>query len=249
MILLLDLGNTRMKWCLWNGQSTSPVQACQHEEAVSQLGLFLQAHPLPIRALGCTVTEAAHGEAIGAMLAALGIPLYWQKPRANCLGMRTTYNINSLGADRWLSLLAAWQKRAGDVLVINAGTALTVDALTDAGDYLGGTISPGWQLMRQALATGTARLGRPDGQYAHFPDNTADAIHTGILAALRGPIEQLARKLAATQGQIDGCFLSGGDAELIHPILNITSWPVDNLVLEGLAALARHPQLTENTHP
>lgn len=249
MMLLLDLGNTRMKWCLWDGRKTGPIQASGHEDAVPALQQFLQQQSLPTRALACSVTSEERNQAITDLLAALGITTAWQKPRSECLGMRTTYNIQTLGPDRWLSLLAAWQKRAGDVLVINAGTALTVDALTDAGDYLGGTISPGWQLMRQALATGTARLGQPEGQYEHFPDNTADAIHTGTLAALTGPIEQMARKLAAVQGQIDGCFISGGDADLIRPTLNITSWPVDNLVLEGLAALARHPQLTENAHP
>jgi len=117
-----------------------------------------------------------------------------------------------------------------------AGTALTIDALRADGQFLGGTIAPGLMLMRNSLASGTARLGRPDGQYADYPSHTADAIYTGCLNALLAPIVQQVQRLRALDGTAT-VYLTGGDAKLIAQHLPVCYQIVDNLALDGLARI------------
>ena len=129
-------------------------------------------------------------------------------------------------------------------MVVNAGTALTIDALTDEGVFVGGLIVPGAELMRRALARDTAELGMRRGKFSFFPVTTGDAIESGAVNALAGPIERMARFLARAGQPEPTCVLSGGGAALIAPHLNLEVKVVDNLVLEGLLVIAREARAT-----
>ena len=121
-------------------------------------------------------------------------------------------------------------------MVVNAGTTLTVDALSSEGIFVGGYIVPGYAMMREALTGRTALLKSQTGRFSFFPDNTGDAIESGILNALAGAVERMSRYLAHT-GQEDACILlSGGDAALLEPLLPAPRL-VDNLVLDGLVRI------------
>ena len=233
--LLIDSGNTRLKYSLYNDLSLTPPSAHPQQD----LSLFAtEAAQLPPLqgVLGCNVAGAEAAAKIAQALPAYS--LQWATPQRRCAGVTTRYeSLQQLGPDRWLSVLAARQRFAESLVVVNAGTALTVDCLTASGDYLGGTICPGWSLMRDALAQHTARLGRPDGVWQTFPANTANAIITGITNALVGAIEQQAKQLQASAGPVARCLLSGGDADLLAPHLSLSVVRVDNLVLEGLRVL------------
>ena len=104
-----------------------------------------------------------------------------------------------LGADRWASLVAAWRRsNLTDLfppacIVVNAGTAVTIDALDSDGVFRGGLILPGIALMLQALAENTSGLRVATGAFREFPDNTADAIFSGAIQAVCGAIEQMRR--------------------------------------------------------
>lgn len=241
-MLLLDAGNTQVKWARLQAGRVAAIQRCDHGQLADRLPSALVGCK---RLLACNVAGPALAETVAAVCAAAGVALHWVQVQRQCLGMTTHYaELSQLGPDRWLSALAAWQGRHGNVLVVNVGTAITVDAVTAGGDYLGGTISPGIRLMRDALAQGTARLGRPDGHYAAFPGNTADAIHSGIVHAAVGPVYQLAEHLCDCAGSLDLCLLSGGDAHWLVSCLNMPLQTVDNLVLHGLAAYSQ--TLAEN---
>jgi type III pantothenate kinase len=103
-------------------------------------------------------------------------------------------------------------------------------------------IVPGFRLMRQALAQGTADLGLPDGEVVAFPASTGEAIVNGALAALAGAIEEMRLRLESAQGRPATVLISGGDAATIAPLLQARLAerliPVDNLVLDGLYQLA-----------
>jgi type III pantothenate kinase len=123
-------------------------------------------------------------------------------------------------------------------VVANAGTTMTVDALSGEGVFLGGVIVPGLDLMRRALAAGTAQLPLLEGAFCYFPDNTADAIMSGAINALAGAIERMRGYLAQTGARDALVVLSGGSAPRILPQLNARCELVDNLVLEGLLEIA-----------
>jgi type III pantothenate kinase len=144
---------------------------------------------------------------------------------------------STLGADRWAALIAARHLVAGAALAVMAGTAPTIDALTQDGQFLGGLILPGFDLMAESLARGTAGLPRTPGGFALFPQSTADAIASGAIQALCGAVERMQRALAA-RGAEPQILLSGGAAETLYAHLGRPARIVPNLVLEGLRVIA-----------
>jgi len=144
-----------------------------------------------------------------------------------------------LGADRWMGLIAARQRTREPVLVVSVGTAMTVDALAADGVFLGGVIVPGVNLMRQALRQGTARIADAMGRWQAFPRSTADAVESGIVAALCGAIRQQHARLAEASATLPHCLLTGGDAGMVLPHLALSAEQVAALVLEGVDCVAR----------
>jgi type III pantothenate kinase len=159
-----------------------------------------------------------------------------------CAGVKNGYRVaEHLGADRWAALVAA-RALSPDApcLVACAGTALTVDALDGAGNFLGGLIVPGLGMLTRALADALPPFrGLGAGHDAAFPDTTVDAIHNGRLAALAGSVLLMHQRLAIQAGGEPGCLLSGGDAALLAPRLPFSARLVETLVLDGLVRIAQ----------
>lgn len=249
-VLLLDAGNSRLKWTLagldgWLCNGTADY------DALESFAVALLSHPPAAEAIGCNVAGPAVAEQLETLLAPL--PISWLRPTAELAGVRNGYREpGQLGADRWAALIGARGVAQGDAIVVMAGTAMTVDALTAEGDFLGGLIVPGFKLMRQALAHGTADLGLPEGALADFPHSTGEAIVNGALAALAGAVVEMRTRLAARRKRPVEVFLSGGDAPrllpLLAPRLAQTLVAVDNLVLRGLERLA-FPEPDRNPMP
>jgi type III pantothenate kinase len=164
----------------------------------------------------------------------------WVVSRREQCGVLSRYAVpEQLGADRWAALIGARARHTGACVVVNAGTAVTIDALTPAGEFLGGLILPGPELMAQALADGTAGLPRQPGQFEVFPTSTANAIFTGAVQAACGAIERVERALAAAGHSEPQIVISGGSGELVAARLGRPVTLAPNLVLEGLVAMAR----------
>lgn len=236
MNLLLDLGNTRIKWALEQREEFFRHGAGELET----LAASWQTLSAPEAVLGCSVVAESLRDAVEALVRQIwGLPVSWLVPQSTALGVRNHYDPARLGADRWAAVLGARSLFPEQALVVvSSGTAQVVDALTAAGDFLGGTIQPGYQLMKKALAGGTARLPLAGGLYADFPTQTDDAIETGCLTALSAAVDAMAARLAA-QGECSvHRVLTGGDAQRIARLLEGKVSIVDNLPLYGLAALA-----------
>jgi pantothenate kinase type III len=122
-------------------------------------------------------------------------------------------------------------------LVVNAGTALTIDAIYQNA-FLGGLIVPGFSMMQNALLQNTAAVNPQNGQIKTFPLSTADASASGVLSAIVGAIVMQADKLESHCQDVPTVVISGGDAAKLMPILTqvFGAKPVlaENLVLEGL---------------
>jgi type III pantothenate kinase len=200
--------------------------------------------PRPIRVLGVNVAGEAARVRLEAQLARWRLVPEWLVASESACGVQNRYaRPSQLGADRWASLCAARRRALADDLfppacvVVNAGTAVTVDALDGDGVFRGGFILPGLRLMLKALAENTAALKMPPGEVRPFPDNTADALYSGAMTAVCGAIEQMRRRVDPRAEQLR-CYLAGGAAAEIAPHLNPPVEVVDNLVLEGVLALA-----------
>ncbi|BEV72846.1 MULTISPECIES: type III pantothenate kinase [unclassified Paludibacterium] len=235
MILLIDAGNTRIKWAVYQGEQCLAQGALEHQ-AIETLSAQLASFSLA-RAYGAAVVQP---EVCHRIEQQLPCPLQWVETAVVTAGVRNHYvDPRQMGVDRWLAVLAARRLVQGDVVVASAGTALTVEALTAEGDYLGGLIMPGYRLMLDALAKNTARLDQPAGQWCDFPQQTADALASGALDAMAGAIGRLRLRLAQHTGRpLAPLLLSGGDAGKIAPLLASPCEIVDNLVLTGLLEVA-----------
>ncbi len=239
--LLLDAGNTALKWALVSGAlaqwpESAPMKAAEPQHGYLRGSVAIDAAelpdaiaracagssglgdaPAPAAVFGCAVTATTRVDAIDAALQAAGAgAAQWLGATGSFahdgIDIRNSYrDPGQLGADRWHALIGARARfPRGNLVVVCAGTATTVDGLLADGTFLGGVIGPGVELMRASLAGGTARLPLAAGEYAMHPDNTDDAIRTGILDAQLGLIERRVRRLRETAGAQPLLVVSGG---------------------------------------
>ena len=237
-VLAIDAGNTRIKWGAYDGARWLR-QALVDTGHAAELKPALAGLP-PVRAvMVSSVAGAAVREVILQALPPTPAPRWIKSERAQC-GVRNSYDDPAqLGCDRWAALIGAHRLCGGPAVVVDAGTALTADALTGDGVFVGGIIVPGAELMRKALTEHTAALKLQPGKFSFFPNTTGDAIMSGAIDALAGAIERIARFLEEAGQPQPACVLSGGGAALIEPYLNLEVKVVENLVLEGLLTIAR----------
>jgi type III pantothenate kinase len=136
-----------------------------------------------------------------------------------------------LGSDRWAALIAAWHLLGKAALVVNCGTATTIDALSAQGMFLGGLILPGVELMQRSVIGATAQLQSADAEYAPFPQNTADALYSGAVQASCGAIQRQHLLLGDMHAPV---LLSGGAAAQLEGKVGLPVQRVDDLVLKGI---------------
>jgi type III pantothenate kinase len=248
MTLLLDLGNTRLKVATGDaGGGVRLLGEASHREhgmAGALLRALGGADPGTAPAWCSNVAGAAAGEALAVALAQSGgggISFLRATPAA--CGVTCAYAEPArLGADRWAALLGARGLSAGPCLVVDAGSALTIDAMTAEGRHLGGWILPGLAMMVGALEARTGDLARfreasapalPGG----FPSDTRPAMEDGARLAAVGAVMAARQQLAAHAGTPPRLFLTGGDAPALRPGLEKAEL-VPELVLLGLARAA-----------
>ncbi len=244
MNLLIDAGNTRIKWAVADGSEAD-------EDAWLRSGVLPveRASELPQLFAGLEGMRQAWvsnvaGEEVAQHIrdACASVQTRFIVARQAQCGVRNGYATPSqLGSDRWVALIAAWHLVRGACLVVNSGTATTVDALSGAGEFTGGLILPGMELMQRSLRGAAVQLraaqAKPEqGKYAPFPANTADALYSGALQASCGAIERQHALLGKGDAPV---VLGGGAAAALQNHLNVPLHVVDNLVLQGLLLIAQ----------
>lgn len=232
MMIAIDAGNTRIKWGVHDGSAWIAQGALPTGEAAS-LAEVSAGWPKAAPIVACNVAGATVEGAISSSLATSFPNPLWLRSSVQACGVRNGYEQpERLGADRWAALIGARGQRSTACLVVCAGTATTVDWLDASGEFRGGLILPGVDLMRASLARNTAQLPLADGNFRYEPRNTMDAIVSGCLHAQIGAIERMFAKLAGEPGAV--CLLTGGAAQSIVPLLSIPFQLTENLILDGL---------------
>lgn len=235
-VLAVDAGNTRLKWGISaNGEwiASGAVDTADAEAIADALG----GNPAVERIAIANVAGDGTRQVISAALPPAQ-SVVWLVAQPQQCGVRSSYaDPSQLGSDRWAALIGARALQEGPCIVVNAGTTMTVDALSNDGIFLGGCIVAGYDLMREALVRGTAKLRPQAGQFRFFPDNTEDAIATGAINALAGAIERMVTYVIDSGEEEPTVVLSGGNAKLLEPRLNSRALYVENLVLEGLVVI------------
>jgi type III pantothenate kinase len=238
MILAIDAGNSRVKWGWHDGHgwsSLATVSLIEFAAANHDINPFAATHENPERIVISNVAgEGAHQLLINWTSIFDAEPL-WLRGEGERCGVISRYEKpDQLGPDRWAALVAARALHAGACLVVNAGTATTADLLSAQGEFLGGLILPGVDLMRFVLHEHTGRLPLQEGRFVEAPRNTVDAIESGCRHAQAGAVERMFR-IAGKGAQ---CLVSGGAGPALIEQLGIPCRYVENLVLEGLARIA-----------
>lgn len=253
MLLTIDAGNTRTKWAVFNANGEITQHGACFNDALPEADLSPQALDYQ-RVIISNVAGTAHANKLEQLLKPHQSPINWLKASTQACNVINGYiEPETLGTDRWAALIAAWQMRHAPCIVVNAGTAVTVDALTQTadgkGEFLGGLILPGLNLMQASLGIATAQLPKhhaienftADTMTDIFAKSTVQAIHAGALNAVSGAIIRMAAALKNKCGLAPCIILSGGNAATINNDLaqTVTNQTVivDNLVLTGLYVL------------
>jgi len=255
MLLLVDAGNTRIKWALADRSSraTAALGQWAASGSVACADVLQLADAWRGAGIGRVILSNVAGPSIREALervlsGAFGlrpVPLEWFASVPLLAGLRNGYRDPAqLGCDRFAAAIGAHALFPAQALIVaTCGTATTVDAVSADGTFLGGMILPGLSLMAASLARNTAQLPQVAEQRAPaapFADNTDDAIVIGCIAAQAGAIERACAAHARLSGTAAvRCILAGGAADAIAPQLSPACERVDNLVLVGLQAAAR----------
>ena len=240
MILAIDAGNTLVKWGLHDGRNWQSIGSVAHLELVSVAKIWRSFEPPESIVISNVAGEKIRSE-LSVLVSHLHREPHWIVAKdEECSVINGYRHPAQLGSDRWASLIAARAMYGGSCLVVSVGTAMTVDALSGEGKFLGGIIVPGPQLMVDALTGRTAGIRlRTGAKFQQLPDNTADAVYSGSRQALAGAIEQIRGIMMEMQLEEPLCILSGGGAAEIEPLLRMPYRVVENLVLEGLIRIAK----------
>ena len=238
-MILIDIGNTRIKWAEQQTGNMGKMHAIMHTNIDLLLAAAWQQLSKPERIyLACVGAKSIKQQIIHIayqLWPDIGIQEIATQKYAH--GVRNAYpEYTKLGVDRWLSMLAAYHYYAMPVCIVSCGSALTYDIIDEQGQHLGGMIMPGLNLMQQALSKGTANLNVCLEQYPlGLANDTQAAIYNGNLNAIKGFIKQ---GMAEYKKPLQ-LILTGGDAEFLADSLKLAAIIDARLVLKGLSLVAK----------
>jgi type III pantothenate kinase len=243
-LIAIDVGNTRMKWALYDWAPTGAV-LIEHgavvHEALDDLAGVWKRLPKPVRMIGCHVAGEAVKRRVEEQLQDVwGLGADWIIPKGEQCGVVNGYESPSrLGADRWAAIIGARARYPGEAAVIVlVGTAVTVEALSAKGLFIGGLILPGYGLMIDSLESGTAGLKVYAGEVRDFPTNTSDALMSGGAAAIAGAVDRMYALMTEYAGKPPRLLITGGAAPKLIPSLQIEHEHLETLIFDGLIKLA-----------
>jgi type III pantothenate kinase len=247
MTVLVDIGNTRIKWAtLADGRLVRGGSAVHRDSLDLGVAAFAAELPARPRIIVANVAGEPMAERLRALVATRpGASLDLVATAAERFGVRCAYAEPSrLGVDRWVAVLAAYHSARAAACAIDAGTAVTFDAVDGAGAHLGGLILPSARLLASALDCNTSNIGRtaPAPAVARgldlFGRNTDAAVGHAAWLALSAALDRAVATVERALGTRPVVYLTGGDAEALRGWLETRVELRADLVLEGLKLFA-----------
>ena len=242
--LLIDVGNSRVKWAVLDKSHLCSGKAFSYKE--QQIEPLFDAYWKPLSGITDVIVSNVGGLEIAEHIEGW-CSKQWKanshfvRPKSHAYGVTNSYqNPQQLGVDRWVCLVAAREMGERATCIIDCGTAVTIDALNGEGKHLGGMIAPGIQLMKRALLNNTSDISEAgDNPECFLGQCTADAVQNGAIHSVAGLIERAARELNKQYKEDFLLVLTGGDAEQIQKQLNCDVRLVADLALRGLVVITR----------
>ncbi|MDO3723130.1 type III pantothenate kinase [Marinobacter sp. chi1] len=241
MRLLIDAGNTRIKWRLVKGSNEQPVVVDQgavdlvdQESLASLAGRLSDVERVAVSVVAGEPQRKRLSEVL-ALLTPAPVVYHWAE--AERAGLRNAYDDPSkMGADRWHAMYGAWSTYRQGVAIVDAGSAVTVDYVDGAGQHLGGFILPGLQMMFRSLKTDAARIGfEPNQVLDRSPGrSTGECVNHGLAWLSAGMVAKIQEDV--DRFSIKDVLVTGGDAERLVG-LGLGGMIVPDLVLQGLARI------------
>lgn len=248
--LLFDVGNTRLKWGVFEDDRIIRHGNVDHEK-LKQRGFATLTTRLPANVDYVLASNVAGAAFASRLAGVIGIhcdtDVHFARAEKEACGVRNGYRQpRRLGVDRWVALLGARAETRSAVCVVDAGTAVTIDGMDNTGQHLGGMIIPGSRLMRDALSDDTSDIRLPKASSRDpgsglklFASNTSDAVQSGTWNAVCGAIERAVGAMRAA-GMRPKIVLTGGDASRILKLLDGKILHRPHLVLQGLAHMVQN---------
>jgi type III pantothenate kinase len=243
MKLLLDIGNSSVKWALQEQEefiSSGAFRYIKNDfEQNIQENLLLSKKPSDV-----LVSNVAGNEIFN--LLNVRVKKQWQQEcwqpsvSASFNKLKNSYSdTRQMGLDRWLAMIASWEQYQSALCLVSCGTALTIDLINLEGQHLGGYIVPGIELMQRALVNNTEQINVDVKHQASldYAKDTQSAINNGAFLAAVSMIDHTVDKFSKESNCKPTCIISGGMAKLIKPLLNHPFQQEPNLVLAGLSIL------------
>ena len=238
MIIDIDIGNTRAKYRVVQSDVVA-VQAsttvCAHGELLPALGMLPLQHVTAVRIASVAARDFA--EVVVQYLQQHSVAnVIRVRSEATCAGVTNSYaEPHRLGVDRWLAMLAAYSRWREPCVIIDAGSALTLDVVDGGGIHQGGWIVPGLAMQRSALIAGTAGVRFEAGTSSlALGQSTGDAVHNGTLSMtviwLDATVKALLERYSGAH-----VVLCGGDAAQLRSYLSFDALDWPDIVLDGLA--------------
>jgi type III pantothenate kinase len=246
--LALDIGNTRLKWAHYRSAHPGAdllAQGAEFLENIDKLADGAWSHlAAPTQILGSVVAGDAVKRRVELQMELWDVTPQWVVASEAEAGVTNGYDHPTrLGADRWVAIIGAYHRMLSQgtprpMVVVMVGTAVTVEAVSADGRFLGGMIIPGHGIMLRALESGTAGLHVPTGEVRPFPTNTSDALTSGGTYAIAGAVECMVQHVRSHCGGEPLCIMTGGAGWKMAPSMTRPFELVDNLIFDGLLHMA-----------
>ena len=246
MSLLVDVGNSRIKWANSNNLTIDNHGSFTLKQL--SLGESLDSHWQQIKNPKHVWISNVAGKDIAHTLSDFikhkwGINPVFAKVQRERSGVVNGYeDANQLGIDRWLAIVAAWNKYHAPTCIVDCGTAITIDGISQSGRHIGGLIIPGIDLLLNTLNTATDGINT-EAVYTpklEFGFSTSVCTVNGAGFAVVSLIDKVVEKMQSEQANEICCVITGGYAEKINYLLAHKFNEEPHLVLHGLCSLKNH---------
>ncbi len=243
MRLLIDIGNTRLKWgCEINGriEQTGVLDSTRLSRSVLDKGLSSIAKPKSawVSSVG---SPSSHKVLLEWLLQRYQLNAQVVKVRQAVTGFSNAYaDLDALGVDRWVAAIGAREcAQVKDIIIIDVGTAITIDYLTADNVFQGGVIYPGYRLMHDSLVGGTSGIKSEFFETDQIiGKTTSDCVNSGIAFGVAGAVERIVLEMQGSIGAEAQILLTGGGAQALANKATLDARYEPNLVLHGLIAIA-----------